>query len=405
MKFTLLACLTLAATMHAFGQAQEKVLYSFGGVPNDGLNPVSALVADGSGNLYGTAQNGGALQGGTVFELTPQMDGTWTETTIYNFCTLSNCFDGFWPQAGLVFDGGGNLYGTASSGGATCPKSSNRCGTAFELSPPQQPGGSWSLSVLYNFCSNFQSGICLDGFAPNSQLVFDASGNLYGTTSSGGMNGFGGVAFELSPGSTGWTETVLYTFCSTGGTCKDGDLPNGLAFDTLGKLFGTTAHGGQFRQGVVFKLTPDKGAWTESVVLNNYINESGTAPISIDAAGNLYNATQIDMYQLNMARQRKRTRTYDATVGSNSLGGVLVDPVRNVLYGTTSVGGLNDSGTLWEVNVARQLVPIYNFCSLPNCADGARSSASLIEDSLGNLYGTTPVGGAYGNGVIFEVTP
>lgn len=404
MRSTLYLWLFLGATISGVGQtAQEKVLYNFGSTPNDGINPVSALVADASGNLYGTAEFGGTEQGGTVFELFPRSDGTWNETTIYNFCSMSNCEDGFYPQAGLVLDANGNLYGTASQGGSACAASSGECGVVFELSPSQDE--SWTLSILHSFCSNIQKGLCLDGYEPTSQLIFDASGNLYGTTLNGGANGNAGVAFELAPGSGGWTETVLYSFCSIGSTCKDGYFPNGVTFDSSGNLYGTTQHGGRFRQGVVFKLARNSGLWQESVVLDNYINEISFAPVSFDAVGNLYATTEIGGFQLNVMHQSKRSRMFPNSVGSDSKAGVLIDPARNVLFGTTSIGGAANGGTVWEVNVARQLLPIYNFCSQPNCSDGIGSLSSLIEDASGNLYGTTAGGGAYGDGVVFEVTP
>jgi uncharacterized repeat protein (TIGR03803 family) len=406
MKFALTLCLMLTLTIFSYGQAQEKVLYSFGSVPNDGLDPTSALVSDSAGNLYGTAENGGTGQGGTIFELAPQSDGTWGETTIYNFCSLSNCDDGFFPEAGLVFDAKGNLYGTTTSGGSACANSSNRCGVAFELSPPPQPGSNWTLSVLYNFCSNFRSGLCLDGYEPTSQLIFDASGNLYGTTSNGSVNGNSGLAFELSPGTNGWTETILYNFCSIGSLCKDGYIPHGLTFDASGNLVGTTAGGGRFNKGLLYKLTPVSDGWAETVVFNFYGQNGGSAaPVTIDAIGNLYDTTQNSLFQANIERQQVRTRDFTSSVGYDSKSGVLIDLARNVLHGTTSAGGANSAGTVWEVNVQRQIVPIYTFCSQANCADGGRSQGNLLEDSSGNLYGTAPQGGAYSNGVVFKVIP
>ncbi|MGA2695204.1 MAG: choice-of-anchor tandem repeat GloVer-containing protein, partial [Terriglobales bacterium] len=178
---TVFVLVTCAAML---GQAQYKVLYSFGGVPNDAAYPYG-LIADSAGNLYG-AGGGGTSQEGSVFELSPQAGGAWTETVLYSFCSVSNCLDGIGPEASLVLDANGNLYGTTTEGGANCANTENRCGVAFELSPPQQPGGSWTETVLYNFCSNYQNRVCLDGFEPKSQLATDAAGNLYGTTYGGG---------------------------------------------------------------------------------------------------------------------------------------------------------------------------------------------------------------------------
>jgi uncharacterized repeat protein (TIGR03803 family) len=129
----------------ASGQAREKVLYSFGTNPNDGNTPNGGLVFDGAGNLYGTAQFGGSQchsECGIVFELSPSQNGSWTESILYNFCSQLNCEDGQFPQAGLVFDDSGNLYGTTLTGG------SHGSGVVFELSPPSAPGADWTETVL-----------------------------------------------------------------------------------------------------------------------------------------------------------------------------------------------------------------------------------------------------------------
>jgi uncharacterized repeat protein (TIGR03803 family) len=185
----------------AFGQAQYTVLWSFGSVPNDGFQPVSSLIFDQNGNLYGTTEGGGAnccaTQSGIVFELSPTGNGGWTETILYNFCSkLSGdglCLDGAHPLAGLVFDSAGNLYGTTYSGGAyDCQNGLQGCGTVFELSPSSQ-GGAWTETVLYNFCAGGLKGGCQDGAEPSSQLTMDTSGNLYGTTTTGGAGGMNNV--------------------------------------------------------------------------------------------------------------------------------------------------------------------------------------------------------------------
>ncbi|MGB7586722.1 MAG: choice-of-anchor tandem repeat GloVer-containing protein, partial [Terriglobales bacterium] len=196
----------------ATGQAQLSTIYSFSGSP-DGASPVDKLVFDKAGNLYGTTESGGANGWGSVFELSPNGDGTWTESTIYSFCQQANCSDGSNPLDALILDAVGNLYGTTSTGGGSkCPPGGDGCGTVFELSPPLLPGGAWTESVLYDFCQIPGDENCMDGAKPSGKLIFDATGNLYGTASSGA----GGVLFELLPGLDGWTESVLYTFCVHG---------------------------------------------------------------------------------------------------------------------------------------------------------------------------------------------
>jgi uncharacterized repeat protein (TIGR03803 family) len=173
---------------------QETVLYTFTGFFPDGIAPAASLIGDAQGNLYGTAPAGGANQGGVVFELTPNPDGSWTETRIYNFCTLRNCADGDGPEAALVMDAQGNLYGTTEMGGVggTIP---GRDGVVFKLAPALP---TWTETVLHSFTGG------ADGTNPIGGLVLDKLGNLYGTTSKGGKvsacSGPGcGTVFKITP--------------------------------------------------------------------------------------------------------------------------------------------------------------------------------------------------------------
>src|SRR5664279_5403051 len=208
--------------------AQEQVLHNFNNNGTDGTFPQAGLIVDGAGNLYGTTSEGGTYIScsggcGTVFELTPNGSGGWTETVLHNF--NSNGTDGANPYAGLIFDAAGNLYGTTTTGGTYY------VGTVFELSPSQ--GGGWTEKVLYSFNYNGT-----DGNYPQASLTIDAAGNLYGTTWAGGPYGYGyGTVFELTPAAGGgWTETVLHNFVGT-----DGAAPlAGLIFDAAGNLYGTT---------------------------------------------------------------------------------------------------------------------------------------------------------------------
>ncbi len=209
---TLLVTSTWAAT-----NWKEKVLLNFSGT--DGSNPVVGLIFDAAGNLYGTTGRGGAYGYGTVFELTPNGSGGWTETVLYNFCSQTNCTDGAIPSASLILDAAGNLYGTTWAGGtgsATfCTAPGPNCGTVFELTP------SGEETVLYNFCSQTN---CTDGANPSASLIFDGAGNLYGTTQNGGTYSSGTV-FGLTPiGGGNWAETVIHSFCSEA-NCADGMYP------------------------------------------------------------------------------------------------------------------------------------------------------------------------------------
>jgi uncharacterized repeat protein (TIGR03803 family) len=206
----------------------------------DGVNPQAPVVFDAAGNLYGTTTYGGnyvcTLGCGTVFKLTPTPKGLWKETLLHQFSGK----DGSVPVAGLVADPHGNLYGSASQGGGS--ECLPGCGVIFKLHPV---GGGWKMTVIHLFKGT-------DGDNPSGAMAFDSAGNLYGTAGSGSSSN-GGVVFKLTPGALGkWNYTILHTF-SNG---QDGILPNGLIVDKAGNLYGTTLGGGTFGQGTVFEVTP-----------------------------------------------------------------------------------------------------------------------------------------------------
>jgi uncharacterized repeat protein (TIGR03803 family) len=232
------------------GTWTETVLYSFADAPNDGSLPYAALIMGANGNLYGTTTEGGACSFGTVFELSPQKSGTWAETVLYSFGSQSD--DGVNPYGALIMDTTGNLYGTASGGGA------HAYGEVFELSPPSGGGSVWAETALYGF-GRYPT----DGAYPFAGLIMDKDGDLYGTTTGGGNYSFGTV-FQLSPPAEGseWMEKELYSF---GRETSTGEEPwDSLIMDKDGNLYGTTTEGGatthcDYGCGTVFKLSPKKG--------------------------------------------------------------------------------------------------------------------------------------------------
>ena len=201
------------------------MIYNFPG-GSDGGTPYAGLIFDQSGNLYGTTQEGGGVACrfgcGVVFQLTPQSNGSWTESVLHSFTGGS---DGGDPLAGLIFNAKGNLYGTTAYGGHT-GKFCN-CGVVFELTPN---GGNWNETVLNKFKGRGQ------GALPAAGVTFDAAGNLYGTTVVAGAYN-SGVVFELTPNSSGWTESVLHAFENHPG----GHPQAGVVFDAAGNLYGTTS--------------------------------------------------------------------------------------------------------------------------------------------------------------------
>jgi len=386
----------------AAGQAQYKVLYTFGtNGPGDGAGPNGGLVFDKAGNIYGTTLGGGAFGFGAVFELSPMQDGTWQETVLYNFCSVNRCVDGKNPSAGLVSDPNGNLYGMTTYGGES------GVGVVFDLSPPSLPGNNWTEQVLWSF------GASNDGELPYGGLVIDASGNLYGTTSFTITEG-GGTVFKLSPGQNGWTETILHNFCLDYPNCWDGVEPMaGVTVDKAGNLYGTTMFGGgQPRHagwGLVYQLSPTQNGWTETV-LKAFTSGTGgrtSAGITIDPQGNLYGGVS-EGGPYNCGGYFRVNRF----VGFPLSGGNGCAPQSDLLYsseglfGLTGQGGRNSQGALFKLTKAGSQVKqtmLYDFCEQPSCSDGRWPNGSLTLVD-GQLYGATYFGGSNDIGVIFQIT-
>jgi uncharacterized repeat protein (TIGR03803 family) len=314
----------------------ETVLHSFKGGA-DGQNPQGILIVDKAGNLYGTTTAGGAHGAGTVFKVT----GTGHEAVLYSF---TGAPDGASPEAGLVRDAAGNLYGATTAGGAYGN------GTVFELSPPKQKGVAWTEQVLYSF------GAGADGTVPVAGVTFDAAGNLYGTASAGGAYGFGTI-FQLTPSGSGWTETILHDFQNA----EDGGVPYaGLIRDKAGNFYGGATDGGLGGGGTIFELTPANGGWTFTVLYS--IPGWGIAgafrDLKMDAAGNLYGTSHCDgaysagtVYKLTPASGSwTYTSLYVFTGGSDGLyafSNLVID--HGSVYGTTNLGGANSLGVVFEI--------------------------------------------------------
>jgi uncharacterized repeat protein (TIGR03803 family) len=424
--FSALMCASAAA------QNNFKVIHNFAGYPNDGMTTDSSVVFDKLGNMYGATNGGGNQTGcgdfgcGTIYELSPDGQGNWTETILYNFCQNFDgvsCLDGAAPN-GLTIDSSGNLYGTTYQGGTGQQIVTIGAGVAFELSPPGQEGGAWTETILHNFCSEVSNGSCLDGWVGVvGPLVLDKGGNLYGTTGLGGTghvkgepSGGEGVVFRLSRGADGWKETVLHNFCTQGqgDECPDGYGPGGgLSFDAAGNLFGTTDYSGDINQlegGTLFTLSPSEGGWRYKLLdviprgAKPYLPAS---PIIFDGAGNLYSTLTSGgdggLFRIDRKTRRLTLFKFNGSDGAGP-GSVYIDREKNVLYGTTGGGGANGEGTIYMINAAGQQSVLYSFCQQKNCTDG-RGGDGLTPDGSGNLYGITEFGGADGLGEVFEFTP
>jgi uncharacterized repeat protein (TIGR03803 family) len=393
------------ATGTVAGQTAN-LLYSFSG-QDDGGHPQAVLIMDSSGNQYGTTSKGGTYNHGTVFELASS-SGSYSEKVLYSF-TNSNG-DGAQPQAGLITDSSGNLYGTTYFGGA------DGYGTVYEL---VNSSGSYTERVLYSFAGQG------DGTWPAAGLTMDSSGNLYGTTQGGGAQGWGAV-FELLNSSGSYSERLLYSFNGGG----DGALPQaGVILDSSGNLYGTTPYshgnavGNGYGNGSVFELVNSSGSYTERVLYSfTGANGDGAHPqagLIMDSSGNLYGTTYqggtigwgtvFELANSSGSYSEKVLYSFtNSTDGAFPIAGLIMDPSGN-LYGTNSgpntvpAGGsvfeLENSSGSYSVIV---LLDFADTCGGP--AVGGNPNAGLTMDSLGNLYGTAFNGGKYNYGAVFSLT-
>jgi uncharacterized repeat protein (TIGR03803 family) len=396
--------LLLAGPARSAGQTQ--VIYSFAG-DEDGEYADTDLVIDSAGNLYGTTVQGGDFSSGTVFQLTPSGSG-WTHTVLYSFKGEA---DGGEPYKGVTLDAHGDLYGTAGVGGLYVgPCIDTGCGVVFKLT---NSGGTWTQTVIHSFTGGN------DGFGPGAGVTVGRHGNIYGTTPTGGANGFG-VVYELRPDQNGnWSEQVIHTFA--GGSDGIGGSAGRLAVDSDGNVYGLCTTGGANGAGVVFGLTPTQtGDWTETILYTFKDEPSSGFPYGAlvgDGQGNLYGATYYaGKYDLGAVYRLSRrngvwTQTWmysfkGGTDGSSPIGSLAADAAGN-LYGTTSEGGTAcGCGVIFKLalsTAAPVYSVVYRFKGPP---DGAFVYNGMVADSTGTvLYGATVQGGASNEGAIYRFTP
>lgn len=397
------------------GSAQTvEVMHNFGVTAGDGNIPSGGLIVDTAGNYYGTTAAGGTHNFGTVYRLSPQSGGGWTETVLYSF--KGGTLDGSTPSGLLLRDSTGSLYGTTREGGhqsAQCTDSISStvgCGIVYKLTPTTT--GQWHETVLHMFTGT-------DGGNSNAGLVRDKTGNLYGTAGFGG-SGNSGTVFRLSHTTTGWKITVLHTFTGT----TDGINPFApVAFDSLGNLYGTTYNGGANGMGIVFKLSPQTtGTWKEKI-LHTFAGgpDDGNQPflngVTLDKSGNVYGGTFFGgpakqnggtVFELAAANAYAMTILHSFSntdpEGGFEEGGLMFDSKGN-LWGVSAYGvfELSPGTNGWTETVPWGL----NVNHFPS-TDGILFRAPVIMDALGNLYGTTLWGGQAGNttgGVAFKLVP
>jgi hypothetical protein len=261
------------------GSWSEKILHNFDFTGTGGITPVGGLIFDSAGNLYGATSEGGPGDShGVAYRLSPNPDGSWTETVIHGFLFNGGAGE-YWPSSSLVFDSASNLYGTLFYGGVYA-------GAVYKLAP--NPDGSWTETILHDFQAK------RDGCFPVGRLSFSPAGKLYGVTEGAcGTDGYGSV-FELAPNPDGsWSEQLIHRFHGQPGPVK----PNSIGIDSRGNLYGTTTYGGGgdcfsgAECGTVFKLVPNPdGTWHMSMAhrFNGSDGAAPSGPVIFDAAGNLY---------------------------------------------------------------------------------------------------------------------
>jgi hypothetical protein len=377
---------------------------------------------------YGALQLSGCSSGTPPLAVAPNARAeVYARANLHVLYSFQNGSDGAQPQTALLTDASGNLYGTSTNLGGRTECSASACGTVFELSPPTASGGRWSFRVLYAFTGG------LDGGLPRGTLIFGPNGSLYGTTNVGGAYDNNGVAFQLKASRSGfWTETVLHNF----GQGNDGaDPTSGLVSDKHGNLYGTTALGGAScgRCGVVYELSPPalpSGAWTETVLHTFVGGPDGFFPmagLTLGRGHHLFGTTEFGGYYSSFCQSGCGT-VFELTPpaphrackyavihrfvagrsddGALPLDSLTSDPVGN-LYGTT----FDDQSREFEGGTAFELSPptargrrwtetvLYRFPQYEG--DAAFSSAGLLLDEVGNLYGVSFGGGAQGKGAAF----
>jgi uncharacterized repeat protein (TIGR03803 family) len=405
---SIVCALTLAATQAA--QAQTfKVIHDFTG-GQDGANPYAGLTMDQAGTLYGTTAGGGATGNGTVFKLAYKRSG-WIFTPLYSF---QGTPDGAIPSARVIIAPDGSFYGTTTHGGDTggnCGGQHRGCGTVFNLKPPVTACKTalclWTETVLLTF--HFSNGAF-----PYGDLVFDQAGNIYGTTGAGGSGQYG-TAYELTPLDGGWTQTLLPS---------PGLFHNsGVIFDKAGNLYGTSEAGGgggkncEFNScGMVYQLSRFGSGWLANTVYAFQGGGDGEQPYAglvIDSTGNLYGATTIKgsgqggtVFELTPSGGGWIFKVLYSFAGSGGPRDSLIMDAAGNLYGTTPSNGAYLNGSVFKLQPQSDgswaYTSLWGFTGGP---DGKTPYGGVILGKNGELYGTTYSDGAYGPGVVYEITP
>ncbi|MFL6690954.1 MAG: choice-of-anchor tandem repeat GloVer-containing protein [Alphaproteobacteria bacterium] len=402
MKASLLALALLttsgvAAPLHA---ATTTVVYSFEGGA-DGEYTDTDLVRDAAGNLYGTSVQGGTHASGTVWQLHPNGDGSWTHTVLYSF---TGGADGAEPYKGVTLDSAGNLYGTAvTGGGGVCE---GGCGVAYKLT---DNNGTWTQTVIHQFAG------ADDGQGPGARLTLDDSGNVYGTAPTGGVNGLGTI-YEMKPAKHGtYKFKLLHAFTGADGI---GGSAGALVLHN-GGLYGAATAGGANGNGTIYQLTLNTmGRWKFKLLYSFAGEPDAGFPyggLTFDALGNIYGTTYYAgahdagcVYQLSLHKAGWKEKVlYSFTGGADgfgSIGNVNLDSAGN-LYGTTSEGGADGDGVIFKLTPSGKTWTESVEHSFSGPPDGAYGYSGMINGDPNVFFGSTVHGGEDDEGAIYQFTP
>jgi uncharacterized repeat protein (TIGR03803 family) len=389
-SFALMVVFLFLASLSQPAESQTyKVIYNFTGIGTDGATPYGGPILDQAGNLYGTTNLGGRFGSGSVYELSPS-GASWTYRSLHSFFGGA---DGAGPAFGTLAMYNGGLFGTTEGGGYF--------GTAFRVGLPCK--NVCAEMIMHRF------GRGTDGQEPIGGVFFDKAGNFYGTTLLGGVSG-NGTVYQVKPSGI---EHVLYSFA--GGI----DAVNPAAAVTVdghGNLYGTTSFGGAYGNGAVYKLTHSSSGWTETVLYSFQGLNDGANPVGgviLDKAGNVYGGTFDGgangggiVYELSPSSGVwTMTILYSFTGGYGGLYNKLTFDTKGNLYGILNGESANGLGSVFKLtrsNGGWTYTDLYDFTG---GSDGGLPYCQLAVDAKGNIFGTNVIGGSNNQGVVFEITP
>ena len=385
-RIALFFCFTLSlGVLSNIAQAQTYTVLS----DINGGYPAGSIILDQQGRIYGTSAYGGVHDGGQVYRLAREGEG-WVFSTLYSFGYQDQ--DGSMPFAGVVFGPDGLLYGTTSNYGAY------GYGTVYSLRPPSTVCKAvtcpWLETILYNFTGGADG-----GYPGYGSLVFDQTGNIYGTTILGGSSGYGAV-FKLTRSGSGWAESVLWSF--TGG--GDGDTPfGGVIFDSAGNLYGATAQ-------AVYELSPTQSGWSETTL---YYGGGVGGGLTWDAHGDLFgiegNGPQGGngvVYELSL-----QNGSWPFSVLQNfglQYFGSIAPPTfdsQGNLYGPIPSWPSQGNGEIFKLTPSGNQWIYSPYHQFTGGSGGAGPLGAVIFDANGNMYGTTSGVISGLEGVVWEITP